>query len=125
MFKNNLPSLFRNIEPTIFIDLVIAYLQTRGPGNAIAQVVWSNLLALIGDYSDWPMIQRSMLLRLLDVADLPAFHDLRADEGSLEYFMDVTRSTDYKAAVPIVLPLLLHHSTFKFGLLCPLVLMVF
>jgi hypothetical protein len=61
------------------------------------------------------MVQRSMLLRLLEVADLPDFRAFRADECQLEYFMDTIRSTDYEAAVPIVLPLLLHHSMFKFA----------
>lgn len=125
MFKSNLPSLIKNLEETAFIDLVVAYLQTRGSGNAAAQVVWSNLVALIGDHSDWPMAQRSMLLRLLEVADLPAFHNFRADQGQLEYFIDTSRSTDYEATVPIILPLLLHHSVFKFRLVCLLVLMTF
>ena len=118
MFKSHLPSLIKNLEETAFIDLIVAYLQTRGSGNAAAQVVWSNLVALIGNHFDWPMAQRSMLLRLLEVADLPTFHNFRADQGQLEYFMDANRSTDYEATVPIVLPLLLHHSVFKFRLVC-------
>lgn len=125
MFKSDLPSLFQNLEPTAFIDVVIAYLQTRGSGNAAARVVWSNLLALIGDYSDWPTVQRSMLLRLLEVADLPAFRDFRADESELERFMDASRSTDYEATVTVVLSLLLHHSVFKLCLVCLLVLTMF
>ena len=124
VFKNGLPSLFRNLEPTAFIDLVIAYLQSRGSGNATAQVVWSNLLTLIGDYSDWPMVQRSMLLRLLEVADLPAFRDLRADKGQLENFLSVTQSADYEATVPIVTSLLLHYSAFKFDLICLLMMTI-
>lgn len=122
VFKNGLPSLFRNLEPTPFIDLAIAYLQTRGSANATAQVVWSSLLTLIGEYSDWPTVQRSMLLRLLDVANLPAFRDLRADGSQLEKFLGVTRSTDYESTVPIVLSLLLHYSTFKVDLVRLLVL---
>lgn len=125
MFKSDLPSLIKNLEETTFIDLVIAYLHIRGSGNAAAQVVWSNLLALIGNHSNWPMAQRSMLLRLLEVADLPAFRNFRADQGQLESFMDASRSTDYEATVPIVLPLLLHYGVFKFRLMCVLVMMTF
>jgi len=119
---NGLPSLFQNLEPTAFIDLDIAYLQTRGSGNATAQAVWSSLLTLIGDYSDWPTVQRSMLLRLLEVVDLPAFRDFRADGSPLENFLGVTRSTDYESTVPIVISLLLHHSAFKFDLIRLLVM---
>jgi hypothetical protein len=56
------------------------------------------------------------------VADLPAFRDFRADGNQLENFMNAARSTDYEAAVPIILPLLLHHSAFKFALVCLFVL---
>ncbi len=122
VFKNGLPALFQNLEPTAFTDLAIAYLQTRGSGNATARVVWSSLLTLIGDYSDWPMVQRSMLLRLLEVADLPAFRDLRADKGQLENFLGVTRSTDYEATVPILISLLLHYSAFNLDLIRLLVM---
>lgn len=125
MFKSNLPSLIKNLEETAFVDLIIAYLQTRGSGNAAAQMVWSNLVALIGNHSDWPMAQRSMLLRLLEVADLPDFRNFRADQGQLDYFMDASQSTDYEATVPIVLPLLLHHGVFKFRLVCLHMLMAF
>lgn len=57
-----------------------------------------------------------MLLRLLEVADRPAFCDFRADESQLENYLRVTRSTDYEATFPIVLSILLHHSAFKFDL---------
>ena len=63
-----------------------------------------------------------MLLRLLEVADLPAFRNLRADEGQLENFLGVTRPKDYEATVPIVVSLLLHYSAFKFDLIRLLVM---
>lgn len=63
-----------------------------------------------------------MLLRLLEVADLPAFRNLRADEGQLENFLGVTRPRDYEATVPIVVSLLLHYSAFKFDLIRLLVM---
>jgi hypothetical protein len=63
-----------------------------------------------------------MLLRLLEVADLPAFHGFRADGSQLEHFLGVTRSTDYEATTPIVLSLILHHSAFIFDLVRLLVL---
>lgn len=63
-----------------------------------------------------------MLLRLLEVADLPAFRDLRADKGQLENFLGGIRSTDYEATVPILTSLLLHYSAFKFDMICLLVM---
>jgi hypothetical protein len=66
-----------------------------------------------------------MLLRLLEVADLPAFRDFRADESPLEKFLGITRSTDYEATVPITISLLLHYSAFQFDLVRPFVMTMF